>query len=92
MAEFTKKQMEYIDSIDVEAHMSAVQAIGDLDRELDQAKQVIAAAVDLLITYGQVNDSLYRSENCLIKPKAMGKYQQVIQDAGLFIVEKGDDS
>jgi len=34
MSNYTKKQMEYIDSVDGQAHMSAVKIIGDLEKEL----------------------------------------------------------
>jgi len=35
MSNYTKKQMEYIDSVDGQAHMSAVKIIGDLEAELE---------------------------------------------------------
>ena len=34
--EYTKKQMEYIDSVDGQAHMSAVKIIGDLEQYIKE--------------------------------------------------------
>ena len=41
MKMWTKKQMEYIDSVDGKAHMSAVEIIGKLEEENAQAKEAL---------------------------------------------------